>query len=1054
MQWSVCLVVVILLDADGGALRPPLALAPTVSFNRDIRPILSANCWQCHGSDASARQAELRLDIRAESISHQASGQRVLVPGDSAASLLLRRVSTLDADDRMPPPETGKRLTNDQIELLRQWIDEGAEYEAHWSFIAPDRPAVPVTPSPQWVRNEIDAFVLRGLSEEGLSPAPRADAEVLLRRLTFDLTGLGPTLDEIDALMGHELPGRAYEEAVDRLLDSPRFGERMAVPWLDVARYADSYGYQSDQLSPTWPYRDWVVGAFNHNLPFDEFIRWQIAGDLLPNATRQQRLATAFNRLHRMTNEGGSVEEEWRIEYVADRVQTFGTAFLGLTLQCARCHDHKFDPITTREYYGLTAFFNSIDEWGMYNDSSRVPTPSLLLPTEEQENQLAALKGQLEHAESMLPAVHKEQEPAFVEWLRGAPEHAPILPGLVGQYPIDAIGPENKLVNLADESNPGSTAPENTLVEGVSGSALRFTGDDGASFPKVAGGLNPWDAFSVAFWLRLPGGVPDCVVFHRSGGTDVGRFGTELSLKSGKLFFGVIRFWPGNAIAIEAQESLATNEWTHIAVTYGGSGRAEGMHLYVDGHPAESNVIRDELTKSPGAGGDGITFGARFRDRGLTGGAIDDLYVFDRAIAPIEVAQLYDGVALTRALAAREMDSLRLYYMAGLDPAMAAARDARSEALHALLDFRTGITETMVMEEASAPRVTYVLSRGAYDAAKTQANVVVRSTPASLPPMSDDAAVDRLGLAQWTTAKENPLTARVIVNRLWQMFFGRGLVATSEDFGAQGTFPDAPDLLDWLAVEFVDTGWDVKRLCHLIVTSATYQQASAFHGDLLTRDPSNKLLARGPSRRLSAEMLRDLALAASGLLDETMGGPPVSPYQPPGLWRESNTMSPAYRQSVGTALYRRSLYTVWKRTAPMPNMMALDAATREVCTARREATNSPIQALVLLNDPQFVEAARVMGERMVREGGETDTDRATLAFRLFTGRRPEVRELELLLELYRQQRELFRAEPDRAGQLLNIGEHTPDPTLDPVEIAAAAIVTQAIMNMDATVWKR
>ncbi len=1016
LQRSVCLVVVvILLDADGEASRTPVSLARTVSFNRDIRPILSANCWQCHGSDASARQAKLRLDIRAESISHQASGQRVLVPGNSAASLLLSKVSALDPADRMPPPETGKQLTNDQIELLRQWIDEGAAYEVHWSFIAPDRPAVPVTPLPQWGHNEIDAFVLRGLSEEELSPAPRTDPEVLLRRVTFDLTGLGPTLDEIDAFMGHELPSRAYEEAVDRLLDSPRFGERMAVPWLDVARYADSYGYQSDQLSPTWPYRDWVVGAFNRNLPFDEFIRWQIAGDLLPNATRQQRLATAFNRLHRMTNEGGSVEEEWRIEYVADRVQTFGTAFLGLTLQCARCHDHKFDPITTREYYGLTAFFNSIDEWGMYHDSSRIPTPSLLLPTQEQENQLAALEGDLEHAESILPTVAKAQESAFVEWLRDAPEQEPILPGLVGHYPLDALGPEHKLENLADRSNPGSTAPANVLVKGVSGSALRFTGDDGASFPKVAGALNPWDTFSVAFWLRVPEGVPDGVVFHRSGGTDVGRFGTELSLKTGRLFFGMIRFWPGNAIAIEADESLATNQWTHVAVTYDGSGRADGMHLYIDGDPAESNIVRDALTKSPGAGGTGITFGERFRGRGLTGGAIDDLHVFDRAIAPIEVAQLYDGVALTRELAAREMGSLRLYYMAGLDVAMTAARDARSEALHALLDFRSGITETMVMEEASAPRMTYVLHRGAYDAAKSQANIVMRSTPASLPPMPEGAASDRLGLAQWTTAKENPLTARVIVNRLWQMFFGRGLVFSSEDFGAQGTFPDAPDLLDWLAVEFVDSGWDVKQLCHLIVTSATYQQASTFHDDLVTRDPNNTLLARGPSRRLSAEMLRDLALAASGLLDETMGGPPVSPYQPPGLWRESNTMSPAYRQSVGSALYRRSLYTVWKRTTPMPNMMALDAATREVCIARREATNSPIQALVLLNDPQFVEAARVMGERMVREGGETDADRATFAFRLFTGRRPEVRELELLLELYRRQRDLFTAEPDRAG---------------------------------------
>ncbi|NNM25044.1 MAG: DUF1553 domain-containing protein [Phycisphaerales bacterium] len=1044
----------VLIAVGGAVVASTGAVPPPVSFNRDIRPILSANCFQCHGPDAAARQANLQLDDRVAALRPRRSGRSVIVPGHPERSLLLERVEAHEAVDRMPPPETNKRLTADEVARLRRWIDEGASYETHWSFVPPVRPAVPVRPGTDAHANPIDAFVGRRVRAAGLTPASPAEPALLLRRVTLDLTGLPPTQEELDAVDTHATPAAAYEAAVDRLLASPRFGERMAVPWLDVARYADSFGYQSDQLSPTWPYRDWVVRAFNRNLPFDEFIRWQIAGDLLPGATREQRLATAFNRLHRMTNEGGSVEEEWRLEYVADRVQTYGTAFLGLTFQCARCHDHKFDPITTREYYGLTAFFNSIDEWGMYLDSARVPTPALLLPTEAQSARLATLEETLAEADATLRAVHEERQAAFAEWLESGPTPPAPLPGLVGRYPLDAIGPDGHLANDVDAGNPGTTAAVNTLVAGVHGSGLRFTGDDAASFPKVAGGLKPWDAFTIGFWLRVPAGMPDCIIAHRSAGTDVGRPGTELSLKDGRLFFGLIRFWPGNAIAIGAVEPLATDAWAHVAVTYDGSGRAAGIRLFVDGRPVTTRVVRDRLTKDPGVGGDGITFGQRFRDRGLAGGVIDDVNVFDRALASVEVRHLVDGVTLTRALADGETAALRAYYAAAIDDEVAAARVERSEAVRALLEHRTGFAETMVMEESAEPRAAYVLPRGAYDAPKTAANRVERGTPAALPPMPDDAPRDRLGLARWTTAADHPLTARVIVNRLWQMFFGRGLVATSEDFGAQGAYPDAPELLDWLAVEFVESGWDLKVLCRRIVMSATYRQSSALRGDLARRDPDNTLLTRGPARRLSAEMLRDLALSVSGLLDETRGGPPVSPYQPAGLWREANTMSPAYRQSVGTALYRRSLYTVWKRTAPMPNMMALDATTREVCTPRRETTSSPIQALVLLNDPQFVEAARVAGERMVRSGGDTDATRIAFMFRLCTGRRPTAAEAALLAELARDQRTRLAADPDAAAGLLRVGDHPADDALDPVEVATAAVVAQTILNMDATVWKR
>jgi hypothetical protein len=937
------------------------------------------------------------------------------------------------------------------IRLLTK-SENGAAWAPHWAFVAPVALEPPPVLDESWPRDEIDAFVLARLEADGIGPSPEADPLRLLRRVTLDLTGLPPTLAEIDAFCADD-PATAYERAVDRLLASTRFGERMAVPWLDVARYADSYGYQSDLLSPTWPYRDWVIRAFNDNLPFDAFITHQLAGDLLPRPTRDQVLATAFNRLHRMTNEGGSIESEFRTEYAADRAHTFGTAFLALTFECARCHDHKFDPLSMREYYELLAFFNSIDEWGMYHDSSRVPTPSLLLPTPEQERVLADRAGDLRRAEEALDDAIRRAEPAFLDWLPEAPVTVPAPPGLVGRYPLDAIGPDGRLANTIDEANAGSTPGTNSLVEGVTGQALRFTGDDAASFPRIAGALEPWQPFTVAFQLRLPGGLDDCIIFHRSGGTDVGRFGTELALREGRLFLGTIRFWPGNAIAIETIDRVPADTWMHVTARSEATGSAAGLAIFIDGEPARTRIVADRLVHDPGAGGHGITFGARFRDSGLAGGAIDELHVFDRALATIEVRHLHDRTALDEALAARDATALRPYYDAAIDETVAAARAARGAALRGLLAARNGVAEIMVMEETPTPRETFVLARGEYDAPTTDADRVQRQVPAILPPLPDGPR-DRLALARWLIEPEHPLTARVAVNRFWQVFFGRGLVSTSENFGLQGGVPSHPALLDRLAVDFVDSGWDVKALCRRIVTSATYRQASTTRPGLAAIDPENALLARGPSGRLPAEMIRDLALSASGLLEETMYGPPVSPYQPAGLWRESNSMSPAYRQSVGTALHRRSLYTIWKRTAPIPNMLVFDAATREVCTVRRATTNTPLQAFVLLNDPQFVEAARVLAERMLAEGGDDDADRVTFAFRLLTGRPPAPPERALLVALYAEQRDVFAADPDAPGRFLAVGEHPVDPALDPVETAAATVVAQTILNLDATVWKR
>ena len=975
-----------------------------------------------------------------------------IVPGKPEQSLVCRRIFSTDADEMMPPPDSNLKLSAAEKEKIRRWIAQGAKYQPHWAFIPPpDKVAVPDVKNRKWARNEIDRFILARLEQEGIKPSPEADKARWLRRVTYDLTGLPPTPEEADAFLTDKSKN-AYEKVADRLLASKHFGERMAVPWLDAARYADSYGYQSDQLCPTWPYRDWVVQAFNDNMPCNEFLVEQLAGDLLAKPTRKQRLATAFNRLHRMTNEGGSIEEEWRSEYVSDRVNTFSTVFLGLTFECARCHDHKFDPITQRDYYSLEAFFNSIDEYGLYNDSHRVPTPSLLLPTAEQEKAMAATAQVLrEKSEQMKQAV-TESEPAFQQWLKQPGLKADVT-GLTGEFDCDVLTKDNKLADAIQTNHFSTGVAGNALAAGKFGQALKFTGDDEVTFPDLAGSLQPWEQYTVVFWLRVPNTLSNALVFHRTEGTDVGFHGTELSLENGRLFFVIKRFWPGNAMAVRSVEAFPADEWVQVGVSYDGSGDAGGMKLYVNGRTAKSEIVRNHLFKSPQNGGSGLSFGARFRSSGLKDGLLDELKVYDRPLAAIEVAQLFDGRALSAAGEKRDEDALREYYFAAVSPAVRSARAELAQAEKEFLQARNGVQETSVMEEA-APRPTYVLARGRYDAPKTEDKRVQRTTPAVLPAFPQNAPMNRLGLARWLTEPQHPLTARVEVNRLWQMIFGRGLVATTENFGVQGSTPTHPELLDWLARDFVNSGWNVKAMLKKIVLSATYRQDSKLRRDLAEKDPENLLLARAPSQRLPAEMIRDTALAASGLLDEDMGGPPVSPSTPGDIWRESNTMSPAYQQSVGRNLYRRSIYTVVKRTAPMPDMSAFDTPSREVCVVKRSTTGTPQQAFVLLNDAQFVEAARVLAEKTMKAGGTTEEQRIRFCFRRLTAREPGQRETKLLKELLEEQKSLFAKEPDRADRLVSIGDQKRDVSLNPVELAAMTTLAQAILNLDATVWKR
>ncbi|MDX1933684.1 MAG: DUF1553 domain-containing protein [Capsulimonadales bacterium] len=1045
------LAVLTLAVALAAMAAPPKKVAP-LRFNRDIRPILAENCYTCHGMDADKRMAGLRLDERAAALARKA-----IVPGKPERSSIIERIQVRDAR-QMPPVHSRKSLTPRQKTLLARWVREGAVYEPHWAFVRlPERVPVPKVANAQWPRNYIDSFVLARLEKERLFPSPEASRSTYLRRVTLDLTGLLPTPAETDAFLNDTAPD-AFEKVVDRLLASPRFGEKMASIWLDVARYADSYGYQSDQLSPTWPYRDWVIRAFNENMPYHRFITEQLAGDLLPDANRETRLATAFNRLHRMTNEGGSVPEEWRQEGVADRVQTFGMAFLGLTAECARCHDHKYDPVTQRDFYSLAAFFNNIDEHGLYDQGGIVPTPSLLLPDVGQAAALSSAKAAVIAAERSLASKRAERETEFRKWQERSPvptsPDGADWPDLIGRFDFETVE-GNKLINLVPgATKQGERAEGTPLTPDERGNAVALDGENHIRFPEL-GRFTRHTPFTIAFRMkdaRLTEG--EAVVFQACSGTDTGPYGYDLTVRDGYLTARIMRHWPGNAIAVRTRQPVPKNAWTHVAVTYNGSSRAAGLRIYVNGDAAPVSVVRDRLYK--GTGAHTLVFGQRFRDKGFKGGRIDDVSIFERDLSAYEVLFLAKErpVEETPDRRSGNEKTLREYYFSAIDPETRAAAKALTAAREQQVRAEEPAFEISVMEEMPGKRPTYRLARGRYDAPVTEKDRVYPRTPAGILAYPRNLRRDRLGLAQWLTHPAHPLTARVAVNRFWAICFGRGLVETQEDFGIQGKPPTHPELLDYLARDFVRSGWNVKRLLKRIVLSQTYRQSSTQRPDLRTRDPQNLLLARGPSHRLTAEEIRDIALGGSGLLFERIGGPPVSPYQPGDLWRESNSMSPAYQQSKGPDLYRRSLYTVRKRTAPMPNMTVFDAVSREVCTARRSTTNTPLQALVLLNDTQFLEAARALGQRTLKEAGPTTPQRVTFAFRLLAVREPTARELMTLIRLYDDQRAIFAADPEAARKLIAIGESLPDPSLAPTDLAAATVLAQAVLNLDAVVWKR
>lgn len=859
----------------GSGLRAAEPGAKPVDFNREIRPLLSDRCFKCHGPDAQERQAGLRLDLRDAALGPAESGRAAIVPGQPDRSELVRRILATDPDVAMPPPDSPKQLTDAEKQRLKQWIAEGAGYQQHWAFIAPGRPEVPPVELAAWPRTPIDRFLLARLEREGLPPAPEADRATLIRRLTLDLTGLPPTPAEVEAFL---LDNRtdAYERLVDRLLASPHYGERLAVDWLDAARYADTHGYHIDSHRDMWPWRAWVIAAFNRNLAYDAFTIEQLAGDLLPESTIEQRVASGFHRNHMINFEGGAIPEEYLAAYIVDRVNTTGTVWLGLSVGCAQCHDHKYDPISQREFYQLYAFFHQVPENGLDGREGNAQ-PMVQLPAPGQAERLAELRQKLAELETKIKAAFDKADAEYAE-------------------------------------------PPTVDVAQNGGAADRRPNDDPAQSLKA--------------WL---------------------------------------------AKAKPSDKDLPAEVQAALRVAAG------------ERNKQQTAVLR--------------------------------AHYLQRVCA--QTRPTFEPLV-------RELDELKKQ-----EAAAAAA-----------------IPSVMVMQELEKPRETFVLVRGQYDKLGEK---VAAGVPAALAPFSAAASGSRLALARWLVDPRHPLTARVTVNRYWQMVFGTGLVKTAEDFGSQGEPPSHPELLDWLARDFVDHGWDVKRLLKQMVTSAAYRQSSHATSSLVARDPENRLLARGPRWRLQAEFIRDQALAISGLLDQRIGGPSVYPYQPPGLWEEmafgGKFTAQTYTPSHGADLYRRTMYTFWKRTVPPAALSTFDAPDRETCTVRRARTNTPLQALVLMNDPTYVEAARKLAERLMTEAGPTPAERIERAFLLATARRPTPQETEVLRKIFDQQWAVYRQDREAATRLLAVGEAPRNDKLDVAELAAWSTVASVVLNLDETITK-
>jgi Protein of unknown function (DUF1553)/Protein of unknown function (DUF1549)/Planctomycete cytochrome C len=1007
--------------------------APKVDFNRDVRQVLTNHCYACHGPDENKRKAGLRLDRKDDAFKKLKSGDLALVPGDLQKSELWARVSAEEEMRRMPPIAFGKPLSATEVETLKLWIEQGADWKDHWAYVAPKRPPQPEVRDKAWPRGDLDRFILSRLEKEGLEPSPEADKATLLRRVSFDLTGLPPTPAEVDAFLADASPD-AYDKVVDRLLASPAYGERMAVHWLDLARYADTNGYHIDNAREMWLWREWVINAFNKNEPFDQFTVEQLAGDLLPNATLDQKIASGFNRNQMVNFEGGADPTEYLSKYIEDRVVTTGTVWLGTTIACTECHDHKYDPFTQKEFYQLFAFFNGVPENGLDGQKEN-PVPSLRVPTAEQTAKLKEIRekrqvladrikaetARVQVEDSAAPAPVNTREPREIVWLDDAAPAGAVLQGNEGQEswkfvakPAPVYSGEKSHTRTAQGlSQHFFTGATQTLHIGAGDRIFSYVWLDPKNLPK-----------EIMLQFNLDGSWE-----HRA-------------------------YWGGNHIDWGADKGPARlamgplpepGKWARLEVDAQAVGLADGVQVNGMAFTQFDGTVYWDKAGLVSRAPQETTFATQAAWEGAKDPKLPKPILDLLAVAPDKRTE-------------GQKAELRTYFIrhvySGARSIFGPLNQEEEGLKKTEADLQAAAPSTMVMQEMPKPRDTFVLIRGDW---QTHGEKVTAGVPKSLPPLPPGAKNDRLGLAKWLVQPDHPLTARVTVNRYWEQIFGIGIVRTSEDFGSRGEWPSHPELLDYLAVEFMARNWDVKRFMKMLVTSATYRQASHVTPELLQQDPENRLLGRGPRFRLQAEMIRDNALAVSGLLNRQLGGPSVRPYQPPGLWEQiafgGAFSAQTYEPSHGPDLYRRSLYTFAKRSMPHPSLVTFDAPNREVCTDRRPRTNTPLQALELLNDPIYVECARVLGQRAMKEGGPDVSSRLKFAFKLCTARLPSEQELAVLQRIYDKQRAKYQKDKTAAAKLVSVGESKRPADLDVSELAAWTAVGNVLLNLDEVITK-
>jgi len=1064
-------------DAIAEPVKPTTTADPvansTVDFRRDIQPILSRHCYACHGPDGHAREADLRLDVESE------AKDFAIVPGDSQSSEVMVRILSDDPDSIMPPPETPHALTESEKELISRWIDEGAGWQNHWAFepiVAPEIPGVDEATDEAakevtegWTDNAIDRFLLRRMRERGLSPSKQSSKHQLLRRVHFDLIGLPPTPDQANAF-ARDSSENAFEKVVDRLLESPHYGERMAATWLDAARYADTNGYQNDFNRSMWLWRDWVVDSFNSNMPFDQFVVEQLAGDLLPEPSDAQLLATGFNRNNRTVTEGGAIQQEWQVENCIDRVEASAGAFLGLTIGCARCHDHKYDPVSQKEFFEFYAFFNNVDEKSIYFESRGNQGPQLKVATAEFETKKAELELELEKLQQQFDAQLRESAVATLRKWRGEGERGDRDQSNAGDA---ARGqPVYRYPSITSEPTAG------TLTTGTSpiGLSVQLSGltDAAGQVPPPHFTFDRTKPFSWTVWVR---GDSRGAIFAKM---DVGngyRGVDGLILGDGTLKIHLIHQWNQNALAVITETALAPNIWNFVAVTYDGTSKASGVNVYLNGSPVKLRTDVDQLNASIETD---VPFKIGQRSDGdFFTGELSDFRLGENQLSAEEVHQRFQITILNRYRELTSESGSGETSEASLEALLSLVSSLHPNRLQSEMDVlkkkHTDLLKNqptvMVMKDRAEYRPTYLLKRGAYDQPDTSEELWP-SIPDVLPPLTEDQPPNRLGLARWMIDARNPLVPRVAVNQAWQQFFGRGFVTTADNFGVQGSPPSHPELLDWLADDFRHHGWNLKRLHKQIVMSATYQQSSVPTPSAARIDPENQWLSRAPRQRLSAEQLRDQALAVSGLLSRKTGGPSVYPYQPDGLWEElaGGANGGPYRLSSGEDLYRRSLYTFRKRTVPHPTLTTFDAPSGEICQLQRTQTNTPLQALALLNDTTYVEAARALAERMWEtnrpansDADEPGTDAAISdaeiqqairrGFEMACLRQPTGTELTTLHNGFQHYLNHYQSHPEDAEELIRIGESEPTGNLEKAHLAAMTSVAAIVLNLDEVVTK-